>query len=177
MKTSAKNRHDTPPRRASPIWASPTLATSKIAPSPSPPIHTRHVIKAGLALLGAALCFASACSNPVLDARRDQANGPRPAPLSRIPTDLDLDPNAQSCQDDASCTIVYGVPGQRIEALCCATCDPRPRVLNLDNALSVARWKERLECGQVACPSLGGCGQQVGVPTEARCIAGLCALP
>ncbi len=130
-------------------------------------------------LIAAALVTACAlaCSDAVLDARKDSpaAQGAAP-PLARLPPDLDLRPEAQICDDDTSCSVTRGLPGQRPEALCCATCRTTAVALNLDNATRVAEWKRGLSCEEVACPAMGQCVEQRRWPTGAWCRAGICAL-
>ena len=123
-----------------------------------------------------ALIVACACADPVLKARREgPLEGALSAPLQRLPQGLELHPEAQSCEDDTGCVVMRGLPGQRLENLCCATCDNRAAALNLDNAQLIAQWKKTLSCRQIACPTLGNCAQDPQ-PLGAVCQAGRCEL-
>ena len=71
--------------------------------------------------------------------------------------------------------MVRGLPGQRLENLCCATCDNRAAALNLENAHLVAKWKKNLSCVRIACPAMGNCAQRP-LPIGAVCQQGSCVL-
>lgn len=122
------------------------------------------------------LSVTQACRDPVRDARRDPTPAAlhmTPVELAEVPPDFSSEPARQVCYEDSDCALVRGLPGQRLETLCCATCATSPVALNLDHAARVADWKAKLNCQHVACPPLGDCHGRRD-PTGARCQANMC---
>lgn len=134
-----------------------------------------HSQAASLALL-LLIITSQACRDPVRDARRDTnpaALHMTPSALAEVPPDFSSEPARQVCFEDSDCALVRGLPGQALEALCCATCGATPVALNLDHAARVAEWKARLHCQHVACPPLGDCHEQRAA-LSAQCQANMC---
>ena len=126
-------------------------------------------------LLACTLFLSSSCIDVVSSARADAPVRSFTEPsLETLPEGLDLSPEAQRCEQ-SSCVMVRGLPGQRLENLCCATCQSRALALNLDNAQLVAKWKKNLSCSRVGCPSMGNCSEEE-FPVGAKCQGGLCVL-
>lgn len=115
----------------------------------------------------ALLLTAVACLDPVEAARADGDGLPsRPAPPAP-----DIAPERQVCTADDDCLLLYGVPGDTRQGLCCAGCAP-PTALNLDTAANVAAWRRGLDCSQVVCG--GWACQEKAEHGTAACEAGRC---
>lgn len=139
----------------------------------SPDQVRRHSLFTLMALLS--LCWGVGCPTPF---PRDSPGerGRRVAPvgaLSQVPAELDLSLEAQTCEDASECVRVQGLPGDPLEALCCARCDDRGRVLNRRMAEVLQTWKARVDCTTIACFSTGRCYETPSAPAP-RCLNQLC---
>lgn len=114
------------------------------------------------------MCVLAGCLGPV-EAARGDADGA--AWGDAAPPAPDSSPRAQDCAADVDCLLLYGVPGDTLEGLCCAGCAP-PTALNLVTAADVSVWRRGLDCRKVACPALV-CEEPIEHGTAA-CEAGLC---
>ncbi|MBH24654.1 MAG: hypothetical protein CMH57_09425 [Myxococcales bacterium] len=131
------------------------------------------------ALLTLAALAAISCADPVRRARSDMDSWEPFDPSATLPPppppELSLAEGDQVCEFDAQCVVARGLPGQRLEALCCATCDAEAIALNTEHAAHLEEWRGQIACHMVACVGPGACiEEQLGV--EAACIGGVCGL-
>lgn len=136
---------------------------------------------AALAMVG--VCAPSwGCVDVVARAREDGGPGgfgrawrTRAPRDTELPEALRLEPEWQRCEATPDCVLARGVPGQRREALCCASCEARVVALNAAQASRLSAWKAALGCEAMVCGPLGDCAEEVG-RWEAACVGGVCRL-